>query len=110
MTEKKQDNSIKKDEAAILSMTEKKQEKLTQQQDAERIEPQSVKTKKSSKDASPAEDDAAAKPVAYRRPKKLSKEEEDEAEKVHLKPISREKKTFTSSIECLKNATEEDEA
>merc|ERR550534_82856 len=36
-------------------------------------------------------------------------EDEDEAEKVHLKPISREKKTFTSSIECLKKATEEEE-
>jgi len=103
------DESITKDEAAILSLAEKKQEKLTQQQDAERIQPESVKTKKSSKDASPAEDDAAAKPVAYRRPKKLPKEEEDEAEKVHLKPISREKKTFTSSIECLKKATEEEE-
>merc|ERR1719167_1880513 len=109
MTEKKQDNSIKKDEAAILSLAEKKREKLTQQQDAERIQPESVKTKKSSKDASPAEDDASAKPVAYRRPKKLAKEEEDEAEKVHLKPICREKKTFTSSIECLKKATEEEE-
>merc|ERR1719481_1884041 len=87
-------------------MTEKKQEK---QQDAERIQPESVKTNKSSKDASPAEDDAAAKPVAYRRPKKLPQEEEDEAEKVHLKPICREKKTFTSSIECLKKATEEEE-
>merc|ERR1719481_1793457 len=87
-------------------MTEKKQEK---QQDAERIQPESVKTNKSSKDASPAEDDAAAKPVAYRRPKKLPKEEEDEAEKVHLKPICREKKTFTSSIECLRKATEEEE-
>merc|ERR1719250_88494 len=103
------DESITKDEAAILSLAEKKQEKLTQQQDAERIQPESVKTKKSSKDASPAEDDAAAKPVAYRRPKMLPKEEEDEAERVHLKPISREKKTFTSSIECLKKATEEEE-
>merc|ERR1712142_735384 len=103
------DESITKDEAAILSLAEKQQEKLTQQQDAKRIQPESVKTKKSSKDASPAEDDAAAKPVAYRRPKKLPKEEEDEAEKVHLKPISREKKTFTSSIECLKKATEEEE-
>merc|ERR1719295_1589371 len=103
------DESIKKDEAAILSLAEKKREKLTQQQDAERIESASVKAKKSSKDASPAEDDAAAKPVAYRRPKKLPKEEEDEAEKVHLKPISREKKTFTSSIECLKKATQEEE-
>merc|ERR1712142_1350772 len=103
------DESITKDKAAILSLAEEKQEKLTQQQDAEMIQPESVKTKKSSKDASPAEDDAAAKPVAYRRPKKLLKEEEDEAEKVHLKPISREKKTFTSSIECLKKATEEEE-
>merc|ERR1712142_349283 len=101
------DESITKDEAAILPLAEKKQENLTRQQDAERIQPESVKTKKSSKDASPAEDDAAAKPVAYRRPKKLPKEEEDE--KVHLKPIRREKKTFTSSIECLKKATEEEE-
>merc|ERR1712142_206841 len=103
------DESITKDKAAILSLAEEKQEKLTQQQDAEMIQPESVKTKKSSKDASPAKDDAAAKPVAYRRPKKLPKEEEDEAEKVHLKPISREKKTFTSSIECLKKMTEEEE-
>merc|ERR1719402_1818554 len=103
------DESTTKDEAAILSLAEKKQEKLPQQKDAEKIQPESVKAKKSSKDASPAEDDAAAKPVAYRRPKKLPKEDEDEAEKVHLKPISREKKTFTTSIECLKKATEEEE-
>jgi len=104
------DEATTKDEAAILSLAEKKQEKLPQQKDAEKIQPpESVKAKKSSKDASPAEDDAAAKPVAYRRPKKLPKEEEDEAEKIHLKPISREKKTFTTSIECLKKATEEEE-
>merc|ERR1719402_200602 len=102
------DESTTKDEAAILSLAEKKQEMLPQQKDAEKIQPESVKAKKSSKDASPAEDDAAAKPVAYRRPKKLPKEDEDEAEKVHLKPISREKKTFTTSIECLKKATEEE--
>jgi len=60
------------------------------------------------KDASPPED-AAAKPVVYRRPKKLPLEEE-EAEKVHLKPVNREKRmSFTSSIECVKKAAEDEE-
>merc|ERR1712142_686411 len=40
------DESITKDEVAILSLAEKQQEKLTQQQDAKRIQPESVKTKK----------------------------------------------------------------
>jgi len=103
------EESTKIDEAATLSLAEKRQEKLSQQKDAAMNQQESIKAKKSSKDTSPAEDDAAAKPVALRRPKKLPKEEEAEAEKVQLKPISREKKTFTSSIECVKKATEEEE-
>merc|ERR1712198_807882 len=77
------------------------------------------------KDTTPAED-AAAKPLVYRRGKKLSRDEE-EAEKVTLKPVARKSaekeeekekvqlkpipKTFTSSIECIKKAmdAEEDE-
>merc|ERR1711942_619117 len=38
----------------------------------------------------PAEDDNAAKPLAFRRPKRLAREEE-EVEKVQLKPIDRQK-------------------
>merc|ERR1712002_1442967 len=68
------------------------------------------------KDSTPAEE-AAAKPLVYRRGKKLSRDEE-EAEKVTLKPVVRKSaekedekekvqlkpipKTFTSSIECIK--------
>merc|ERR1719334_3081726 len=37
-----------------------------------------------------AEDDAATKPLAFRRPKRLTQEEE-EAEKVQLKPVDRQK-------------------
>merc|ERR550519_2237368 len=70
-------------------------------------------------------DDAAAKPIVYRRRGKQSEDEEDE-EKVHLKPVKRDEKTpveeadkinlkpvkrlsFTSSIECVKKAVEEEE-
>merc|ERR1719462_148521 len=70
-------------------------------------------------------DDAAAKPIVYRRRGKQSEEEEEE-EKVHLKPVKRDGKppeedaekinlkpvkrlSFTSSIECVKKAVEEDE-
>merc|ERR1712002_1042015 len=77
------------------------------------------------KDSTPAEE-AAAKPLVYRRGKKLPRDEE-EAEKVTLKPVARKSaekeeekekvqlkpipKTFTSSIECIKKAmdAEEDE-
>merc|ERR1719462_143768 len=71
-------------------------------------------------------DDAAAKPIVYRRRGKQSEEEEEE-EKVHLKPVKRDGKppeedaekinlkpvkrlSFTSSIECVKKAEEEEEA
>jgi len=74
-------------------------------------------------------DDVAAKPLVYRRPKKLAPEaeevekvqlkpvvrktaeKEEEAEKVHLKPVTKnaEKRlSFTSSIECIKKAVDED--
>merc|ERR1712212_1068694 len=70
-------------------------------------------------------DDAAAKPIVYRRRGKQSEEEEEE-EKVHLKPVKRDGKppeedaekinlkpvkrlSFTSSIECVKKAVEEEE-
>merc|ERR1711931_461200 len=72
------------------------------------------------KDSTPAED-AAAKPLVYRRGKKLSRDEE-EAEKVTLKPVVRRSaekeeekekvqlkpipKTFTSSIECIRKAVD----
>merc|ERR1712002_75811 len=75
------------------------------------------------KDPTPAED-AAAKPLVYRRGKKLSSDEED-AEKVTLKPVVRKSaekedekekvqlkpipKTFTSSIECIKKAVDAEE-
>merc|ERR1719219_307325 len=64
--------------------------------------------KKAPKDASPSED-AAAKPMVFRRPKKLPLGEE-ETEKVHLKPVNPEKRmSFTSSIECVKKAVEDEE-
>merc|ERR1719219_1721332 len=64
--------------------------------------------KKAPKDASPSED-AAAKPMVFRRPKKLPLGEE-ETEKVLLKPVNREKRmSFTSSIECAKKAAEDEE-
>merc|ERR1712183_651250 len=64
-------------------------------------------------------------PIVYRRRGKQSEEEEEE-EKVHLKPVKRDGKTleeeaekinlkplkrlsFTSSIECVKKAVEEEE-
>merc|ERR1712025_1183052 len=74
-------------------------------------------------------DDVAAKPLVYRRPKKLAPEaeevekvqlkpvvrktaeKEEDAEKVHLKPVTKnaEKRlSFTSSIECIKKAVDED--
>merc|ERR1719423_276882 len=75
------------------------------------------------KDSTSAED-AAAKPLVYRRGKKLSHDEE-EAEKVTLKPAVRKSaekeeeqekvqlkpipKTFTSSIECIKKAVDAEE-
>jgi len=75
------------------------------------------------KDSTPAED-AAAKPLVYRRGKKLSRDEE-EAEKVTLKPVVRKSaekeeekekvqlkpipKTFTSSIECIRKAVDAEE-
>merc|ERR1711931_617952 len=75
------------------------------------------------KDSTPAED-AAAKPLVYRRGKKLSRDEE-EVEKVTLKPVVRKSaeneeekervqlkpipKTFTSSIECIKKAVDAEE-
>merc|ERR1711942_537557 len=48
------------------------------------------KKKAPQKPALAAEDDAAAKPLAFRRPKRLTREEE-EVEKVQLKPIDRQK-------------------
>jgi len=75
------------------------------------------------KEATPTED-AAAKPLVYRRGKKLPHEEEEmekvtlkpvvrkaaekaeEKEKVQLKPIPQ---TFSSSIECIKKAVDEEE-
>merc|ERR1712002_887081 len=75
------------------------------------------------KDSTPAED-AAAKPLVYRRGKKLSRDEE-EVEKVTLKPVVRKSaeneeekervqlkpipKTFTTPIECIKKAVDAEE-
>merc|ERR1712087_933174 len=55
-------------------------------------------------------DAADAKPIVYRRRKPLSSEEE-EAEKVNLKPVNLKKRlSFSSSIECLvKKGAEEDD-
>merc|ERR1719423_261824 len=89
-------------------------------------EPTPVRTEAALHDASP-KDDAAAKPIVYRR-KKLVAPEDEEAEKVHLKPVVRkslekedddaekvqlkkpvEKRlSFVSSIECIKKAVEEE--
>merc|ERR1712198_151098 len=86
-----------------------------------------VRTEAALHDASP-KDDAAAKPIVYRR-KKFVAPEDEEAEKVHLKPVVRkslekedddaekvqlkkpvEKRlSFVSSIECIKKAVEEEE-
>lgn len=62
-------------------------------------------------DASPAKADAAAKPIVYRRHGKLS-DQAEAAEKVNLKPVVKTDKTrsFTSSIECIKKAVDDDEA
>merc|ERR1719423_137521 len=90
-------------------------------------EPTPVRTEAALHDASP-KDDASAKPIVYRR-KKLVAPEDEEAEKVHLKPVVRkslekedddaekvqlkkpvEKRlSFVSSIECIKKAVEEEE-
>merc|ERR1712168_1158092 len=61
--------------------------------------------------ASPAKADAAAKPIVYRRHGKLS-DQAEAAEKVNLKPVVKTDKTrsFTSSIECIKKAVDDDEA
>merc|ERR1712198_784503 len=87
-----------------------------------------VRAEAALKDAAPKDDDAAAKPIVYRR-KKLVAPEDEEAEKVHLKPVVRkslekedddsekvqlkkpvEKRlSFVSSIECIKKAVEEEE-
>merc|ERR1719187_2279420 len=87
-----------------------------------------VRAEAALKDAAPTDDDAAAKPIVYRR-KKLVAPEDEEAEKVHLKPVVRkslekedddsekvqlkkpvEKRlSFVSSIECIKKAVEEEE-
>merc|ERR1719376_376864 len=53
------------------------------------------------KEADAGNDAADAKPIVYRRRKPLSSEEE-EAEKVTLKPVNLKKRlSFSSSIECL---------
>merc|ERR1719376_1322825 len=62
------------------------------------------------KEADAGKDAADAKPIVYRRRKLLSSEEE-EAEKVNLKPVNLKKRlSFSSSIECLvkKGAEEAD--
>jgi len=60
------------------------------------------------KTAAPPQDDAAAKPIVYRRRRKPS--DEEEGEKVNLKPVKLEKRqSFTSSIECVKKAVEDEE-
>merc|ERR1719376_1964488 len=52
-------------------------------------------------EADAGKDAADAKPIVYRRRKPLSSEEE-EAEKVNLKPVNLKKRlSFSSSIECL---------
>jgi len=62
------------------------------------------------KEADAGNDAADAKPIVYRRRKPLSSEEE-EAEKVNLKPVNLKKRlSFSSSIECLvKKGAEEDD-
>merc|ERR1711872_996843 len=47
-----------------------------------------VRAEAALRDASPKENAAAAKPIVYRR-KKLAAQEDEEAEKVHLKPVVR---------------------
>merc|ERR1711872_183486 len=60
--------------------------------------------------AAPTEEDTTAKPILYRRRGKLS-DEAEAAEKIYLKPVVKTDKTrsFTSSIECIKKAVDDDD-
>merc|ERR1719383_943176 len=70
-------------------------------------EPTPVRAEAALRDASP-KDDAAAKPIVYRRKKLVAPEDED-AEKVQLKKPVEKRLSFVSSIECIKKAVEEEE-
>merc|ERR1711931_3051 len=85
--------------------------KATEVENAAPTEEDTAAKPKVVKDASPAEADAAAKPILYRRRGKLS-DQAEAAEKVNLKPVVKTDKTrsFTSSIECIKKAVDDDEA
>merc|ERR1711887_459246 len=60
--------------------------------------------------AAPTEEDTTAKPILYRRRGKLP-DESEAAEKIYLKPVVKTDKTrsFTSSIECIKKAVDDDD-
>jgi len=84
--------------------------KATEVENAAPTEEDTAAKPKVVKDASPAEADAAAKPILYRRRGKLS-DEAEAAEKIYLKPVVKTDKTrsFTSSIECIKKAVDDDD-
>merc|ERR1719383_1709478 len=65
-------------------------------------EPTPVRAEAALRDASPKENAAAAKPIVYRR-KKLAAQEDEEAEKVHLKPV------VTKSLEKEEDDAEKEE-
>jgi len=102
-------DKLKKKESSASS--EDLTAKATEVENAAPTEEDTTAKPKVVKDASPAEADAAAKPILYRRRGKLS-DEAEAAEKVKLKPVVKTDKTrsFTSSIECIKKAVDDDEA
>merc|ERR1711970_78476 len=102
-------DKLKKKESSASS--EDLAAKATEVENAAPTEEDTAAKPKVVKDASPAEADAAAKPILYRRRGKLS-DEAEAAEKVKLKPVVKTDKTrsFTSSIECIKKAVDDDEA
>merc|ERR1719495_1702372 len=100
-------DKLKKKESSASS--EDLTAKATEVENAAPTEEDTAAKPKVVKDASPAEADAAAKPILYRRRGKLS-DEAEAAEKVKLKPVVKTDKTrsFTSSIECIKKAVDDD--
>jgi len=101
-------DKLKKKESSASS--EDLTAKATEVENAAPTEEDTTAKPKVVKDASPAEADAAAKPILYRRRGKLS-DEAEAAEKVNLKPVVKTDKTrsFTSSIECIKKAVDDDD-
>merc|ERR1719228_888281 len=100
-------DKLKKKESSASS--EDLAAKATEVENAAPTEEDTAAKLKVVKDASPAEADAAAKPILYRRRGKLS-DEAEAAEKIYLKPVVKTDKTrnFTSSIECIKKAVDDD--